>query len=289
MTLTWPDLATVVVSGMLLGALYGLMSYGLGLIYGVMKIVNLAHGAMLTLGAYGTLWLYTNYHIDPLLSIPLTAVGGFVIGVLLEISLVKRIRQAPPISSLLLLFGVCLVAKNVLYLSFGGDDQSILTSYTFERLDLGIPVGLTRFLVFGISLLCFGGLQYLLHHTYPGRAIRAVAQDSVAAALAGINVDRVSAMTFGLGSALAAIAGSLMALIYSFNPEFGGSFLLKSFCVVVLGGLESTIGILLGGFVLGLAESMSVVVLPASFQDLVSFVLLVAILVIRPPRTGQKP
>ena len=96
-------------------------------------------------------------------------------------------------------------------------------------------------------------------------------------------------MTFGLGSALAAVAGSLMALIYSFNPEFGGSFLLKSFCVVVLGGLESTTGILLGGFVLGLAESLSVVVLPASYQDLVSFVLLVTILVIRPPRTGEGP
>ncbi len=287
--MTWPDLATVVVTGVLLGALYGLMSYGLGLIYGVMKIVNLAHGAMLTLGAYGTLWLYTNYRIDPLLSIPLTAASGFVLGVLLETSLVKRIRQAPAISSLLLLFGVWLVVKNLLYLLFGGDDQSILTSYTFERLDLGIPVSLTRLLVFGISLLCFGGLQYLLHHTYPGGAIRAVAQDSDAAALAGINVDRVSAMTFGLGSALAAIAGSLMALIYSFNPEFGGSFLLKSFCVVVLGGLESTIGILLGGFVLGLAESLSVVVLPASYQDLVSFVLLVTILVIRPPRTGEKP
>jgi len=287
--MTWPDLATVVVTGVLLGALYGLMSYGLGLIYGVMKIVNLAHGAMLTLGAYGTLWLHTTYRIDPLLSIPLTAAGGFVIGVLLETSLVKRIRQAPAISSLLLLFGVSLVVKNVLYLLFGGDDQSILTSYTFERLELGIPVSLTRLLVFGISLLCFGGLQYLLHHTYPGRAIRAVAQDSAAAALAGINVDRVSAMTFGLGSALATIAGSLMALIYSFNPEFGGSFLLKSFCVVVLGGLESTIGILLGGFVLGLAESLSVVVLPASYQDLVSFVLLVTILVIRPPRTGEKP
>ncbi len=287
--MTWPDLATVVVTGVLLGALYGLMSYGLGLIYGVMKIVNLAHGAILTLGAYGTLWLYTNYRIDPLLSIPLTAAGGFVIGVLLETSLVKRIRQAPAISSLLLLFGVSLVVKNVLYLFFGGDDQSILTSYTFERLDLGIPVSLTRLLVFGISLVCFGGLQYLLHHTYPGGAIRAVAQDSAAAALAGINVDRVSAMTFGLGSALAAVAGSLMALIYSFNPEFGGSFLLKSFCVVVLGGLESTIGILLGGFVLGLAESLSVVVLPASFQDLVSFVLLVTILVIRPPRTGERP
>ncbi len=287
--MTWPDFATVVVTGVLLGALYGLMSYGLGLIYGVMKIVNLAHGAMLTLGAYGTLWLYTNYRIDPLLSIPLTAAGGFVIGVVLETSLVKRIRQAPAISSLLLLFGVWLVVKNVLYLLFGGDDQSILTSYTFERLELGIPVSLTRLLVFGISLLCFGGLQYLLHHTYPGAAIRAVAQDSAAAALAGINVDRVSAMTFGLGSALAAIAGSLMALIYSFNPEFGGSFLLKSFCVVVLGGLESTTGILLGGFVLGLAESLSVVVLPASFQDLVSFVLLVTILVIRPPRTGERP
>jgi branched-chain amino acid transport system permease protein len=284
---TWSDLATVLLSGVLLGALYGLMSYGLGLIYGVMKIVNLAHGAMLTMGAYGTLWLFTSYRVDPLLSIVFVAAGAFALGVILETGLVRRIRQGPAISSLLLLFGVWLVAKNALYLLFGGDDQSILTSYTFERVDLGIPVSLTRLIVFGISLICFGGLELLLHRSYPGRAIRAVSQDREAAALAGIDVDRVSALTFGLGSALAAVAGSLMALIYSFNPEFGGSFLLKSFCVVVLGGLESTVGILLGGFVLGLAESLSVTVLPASFQDLVSFVLLVTILVVRPPGSAR--
>ncbi len=286
--MTSSDLATVIVSGVLLGALYGLMSYGLGLIYGVMRIVNLAHGAMLTLGAYGTLWLFTNYRIDPLLSILLTAAGTFVLGVVLEIVLVRRIQHGPAITSLLLLFGVWLVVKNVLYLVFGGDDQSILTSYTFSRIQLGIPLSVTRVVVFGISLVCFGLLELLLHHTYPGRAIRAVSQDREAAALAGIDVDRVSALTFGLGSALAGMAGSLMALIYSFNPEFGGSFLLKSFCVVVLGGLESTVGILLGGLVLGLAESLSVVALPASFQDLVSFVLLVTILVVRPPGTAKE-
>ena len=281
--MTPSDLATILASGVLLGALYGLMSYGLGLIYGVMRIVNLAHGAMLTLGAYGTLWLFTTYRIDPLWSVFFTAAATFVLGVVVEIVLVRRIQQGPAISSLLLLFGVWLVVKNVLYLTFGGDDQSILTSYTFDRVQIGIPVSVTRLLVFVVSLICFGLLELLLHHTYPGRAIRAVSQDREAAALAGIDVDRTSALTFGLGSALAGAAGSLMALIYSFNPEFGGSFLLKSFCVVVLGGLESTVGILLGGFVLGIAESLSVVVLPASFQDLVSFVLLVTILVVRPP------
>ena len=121
--MTWSDLATVVASGVLLGALYGLMSYGLGLIYGVMKIVNLAHGAMLTVGAYGTLWLHTNYRIDPLLSIPLIAAGAFAIGALIEIGLVKKIREAPAIASLLLLFGVWLVVKNILYLVFGGDGR----------------------------------------------------------------------------------------------------------------------------------------------------------------------
>jgi branched-chain amino acid transport system permease protein len=285
--MTGSDLATVIVSGVLLGGLYGLMSYGLGLIYGVMRVVNLAHGAMLTLGAYGTLWLFESYRVDPLVSLVFTFAGTFVIGVVLETGLVRRIREGPAISSLLLLFGVWLVTKNVLYVLFGGNDQSILTAYTFTRIEMGIPLSLTRLVVFVVSLICFGLLELLLHHTHQGRAIRAVSQDREAAALAGIDVDRVSALAFGLGSGLAGLAGSLMALIYSFNPEFGGSFLLKSFCVVVLGGLESTVGILLGGFVLGLAESLSVMVLPASFQDLVSFVLLVVILVLRPPSASR--
>lgn len=276
------ELLSIALSGLLLGALYGLMSYGLGLIYGVMKIVNLAHGAILTLAAYGTFWLFSAFRLDPFLSLVITAPGGFLLGVAIEVFLVRRIRGSPAITSLLLLFGVWLVAKNALYLLFTGDDQSILTSYTFKRLELGIPVSFTRFVVFLVSLASFVALHFLLQHTSLGRAIRAVSQDREAAGLAGINAERISAFAFGLGSALAAMAGSLMALLYSFNPEFGGSFLLKSFCVVVLGGLESFAGIMAGGFVLGMAEALSVLALPASLQDLVSFALLVAVLALRP-------
>ncbi|MFQ5789664.1 MAG: branched-chain amino acid ABC transporter permease [Acidobacteriota bacterium] len=285
--MTASDLATVVASGLLLGALYGFMSYGLGLIYGVMKVVNLAHGAFLTLGAYGSFWLFSTFGVDPLLSILVTAPAGFFLGVSVEVFLVRKIRASPPIASLLLLFGVWLVVKNALYLLFTGNDRSVLTSYTFHKVNVGVSVSFTRLLVFAVSLVCFAALHVLLKRTRLGCAIRAVSQDREAAALAGIDVDRIWGFTFGLGSALATSAGSLMALVYSFNPEFGGSFLLKSFCVVVLGGMESALGILLGGFILGLTESLSVLVLPASLQDLLSFGLLVAVLVLRPASLQQ--
>lgn len=272
----------IVMNGIFLGALYATMSYGLGLIYGVMRIVNLAHAGLLTLSAYLTFWLFTAFKLDPLLSLFFIFPLFFLLGMAIQLGLVKRIAHGPPIASLLLLFGVWLVVKNVVYLVWEGNDRSVLTSYTFKTLKVVIPLSYPRFLVFLAAILASVLLYLLLHRTSLGRAIRALSQDREAASLVGINTEWVSALAFGLGSALAALAGSLMVLIYSINPEFGGSFLLKSFCVIVLGGMESIIGIFLGGMVLGLAEAMSVLFLRASFQELISFILLVVILVVRP-------
>ena len=175
-----------------------------------------------------------------------------------------------------------LIVRNVLYLIFGGADRSLLTSYSLESLAVGpLIMSIPRLIVSGFSLLGFVVLALLLKRTWAGLALRAVAQDREAAALSGVPVNRVWAIAFGIGSALAMSAGSLMSLFYSVTPEFGGRFLLKSFCVVVLGGLTNIGGILIAGIGLGIAEDLTAFYIHTGYRDVVSFLVLTAALVIR--------
>ena len=276
------DLLSILASGILVGTVYAYMAYGLGLIYGVLRVVNLAHGAFLTLGVYVTWWLNTTFGIDPLVSILITVPFGFALGAAVERTLVFRLRDSPPVTTLLLLFGVWLIVRNVLYLIFGGADRSLLTSYSLESLAVGpLIMSIPRLIVSGFSLLGFVVLALLLKRTWAGLALRAVAQDREAAALSGVPVNRVWAIAFGIGSALAMSAGSLMSLFYSVTPEFGGRFLLKSFCVVVLGGLTNIGGILIAGIGLGIAEDLTAFYIHTGYRDVVSFLVLTAALVMR--------
>ncbi len=276
------DLFSILASGILVGTVYAYMAYGLGLIYGVLRVVNLAHGAFLTLGVYVTWWLNTTFGIDPLVSILITVPLGFVLGATVERTLVFRLRDSPPVTTLLLLFGVWLIVRNLLYLIFGGADRALLTSYSLESVAVGpLTISISRLIVSGFSLLGFVVLALLLKRTWAGLALRAVAQDREAAALSGVPVNRVWAIAFGIGSALAMSAGSLMSLFYSVTPEFGARFLLKSFCVVVLGGLTNIGGILIAGIGLGIAEDLTAFYLHTGYRDVVSFLVLTAALVAR--------
>ncbi len=276
------DLFSILTSGILVGTVYAYMAYGLGLIYGVLRVVNLAHGAFLTLGVYGTWWLHTTWGMDPLVSLLITVPLGFLLGFTIERSLVFRLRDSPPVTTLLLLFGVWLIVRNVLYLIFGGADRSLLTSYSLESIAVGpLTLSVPRLIVSGFSLLGFVLLALLLKRTWAGLALRAVAQDREAASLSGIPVNRVWAIAFGIGSALAMSAGSLMSLFYSVTPEFGARFLLKSFCVVVLGGLTNIGGILIAGIGLGIAEDLTAFYFHTGYRDVVSFLVLTAALVLR--------
>lgn len=276
------DLLSVLASGILVGTVYAYMAYGLGLIYGVLRVVNLAHGAFLTLGVYLTWWLNTAFGIDPLLSILITVPVGFAVGATVERTLVFRLRDSPPVTTLLLLFGVWLIVRNALYLVFGGADRSLLTSYSLESIAVGpLTLSIPRLIVSVFSLLGFVALAVLLKRTWSGQALRAVAQDREASALSGIPVNRVWAIAFGIGSALAMSAGSLMSLFYSVTPEFGARFLLKSFCVVVLGGLTNIGGILIAGIGLGIAEDLTAFYVHTGYRDVVSFLVLTAALVMR--------
>lgn len=276
------ELLSVLASGVLVGTVYAYMAYGLGLIYGVLRVVNLAHGAFLTLGVYVTWWLHSSFGVDPLVSLAATVPIGFVLGAGVERTLVFRLRNSPPVTTLLLLFGVWLIVRNALYLVFGGADRSLLTSYSLESVALGpITVSIPRLIVAGFSLAGFLALALLLKRTWSGLALRAAAQDSEAASLSGIPVNRVWSTAFGIGSALAMSAGTLMSLFYSVTPEFGARFLLKSFCVVVLGGLTNIGGILLAGIGLGIAEDLTAFYVHTGYRDVVSFLVLTAALVLR--------
>ncbi|GAC1304487.1 MAG: branched-chain amino acid ABC transporter permease [Vulcanimicrobiaceae bacterium] len=259
------------------------MSYGLALIYGVLKIINLANAGVLMLGAYVTWWMWSALHVDPLLA-PLAIVPAFfLLGVVIERTLVRRVLGQDPIVSLLLLFGLWLVLQNLAYVIWTGDTRTIETPFIDSTLVLGaFQIAWPRIYVFVAGVLALVALQLFLTRTQLGRAIRAVAQDRDAAKLAGIDVDRVMGIAFGIGIALAGFAGSLLSLLFSFNPDFGRTLSLKSFCIIVLGGLDSFVGVAFGAIALSLAEAFGVRYMPASLQNLISFVVLVVVLVLFP-------
>ena len=282
------DLATVLVNALLAAGLYATMAYGLAVIYGVMRIINLAHAGIMMLGAYATLTLFEKFHVDPVLGLVVVGPLFYLFGVGLYKALGRRLRRsgaAPSMESLLLLFGVWLVLQNLAYYVWSGDTQSILTGYTLKSVSiLGVRVGAPSLLVFGASAASLLFLTLLLSRTYLGKAIRAVTQNREAALLSGVDADRISAMAFGLGTAFAGLAGGMLSTLFAFTPDFGRSFLLKAFCIIVLGGMESVAGVAVGALVLALIENGLAVwtTVPTSFQDAVTFTLLFVALVAFP-------
>ncbi len=282
------QLISVVANSLLAAGLYATMAYGLAVIYGVMRIINLAHAGLMMLGAYVTFTLFSRFSLDPFVGLVVVGPLFFLLGVLLYRAVGKRVARSgatPSMESLLLLFGVWLVLQNLAYMIWTGDTQSILTGYTMKSVHIaGLRMGVPSLLVFLASAASLIFLNVLLKRTYLGKAIRAVTQNRDAALLSGVNADRISAIAFGLGTAFAGIAGGMLSTLMAFTPDFGRSFLLKAFCIIVLGGMESITGVAIGALVLaalenGLAAYTSI---PTSFQDAVSFALFFIALVAFP-------
>jgi len=273
------DLLNLLIAALLLAGVYAVMSVGMTIIYGVMKIVNLAHAGFLMLGAYLVYELYT------LLGVFLAFPVFFFIGVAVHRILIRRVPTSdqPTLTSLLLLFGLWLVLQNLGYLVWGNADRAILTPRTLEVLEIG-PIGFptVRLVVFGVALGALGGLEFVLHKTWFGRAVRALMQNSDAGRIVGIPVERTARIAFGVGIAFSGAAGGLLAMLYSFSPDFGGPFLLRAFVIIVLGGLESFAGVAIGSLILALVETFSILALPASYQPAIAFSLLVVALVVLP-------
>jgi branched-chain amino acid transport system permease protein len=278
-------LLDMVLSAILLAGLYATMAYGLGLIYGVLRVVNLAHGGRIMGGAYLGWWLHEAYGLDPYLSLPIALIAAFALGVVLYQLLVRRLPRgsAGGPASLLLLFGVWLVLRNIAYLLFTGNDQSLRTAYSSRSLSiLGTHISINRLVVLGIAIVIAVAMHLMMTRTQIGRAIRAVAQNPESCTLVGIDVNRLYTLSFGIGSALAGVAGVLLATLFSFSPNSGSSELLKSFVVVVLGGLGSVYGVALAALIVATAEVFAILVLPAYLTTAVGFILLVGVLVLRP-------
>jgi branched-chain amino acid transport system permease protein len=279
------DLLNLLIAALLLAGVYAAMSVGMTIIYGVMKIVNLAHAGFLMLGAYFVYELYAAFGIDPLLGVLLAFPAFFFVGMAVHWILIRRIPTSdqPTLTSLLLLFGLWLVLQNLGYLIWGNADRAILTPRTLSVLQLG-PVSFptVRLVVFGAALASLGGLEFVLHKTWFGRGVRALMQNSDAGRIVGVNVERTARVAFGVGIAFAGAAGGLLAMLYSFSPDFGGPFLLRAFVIIVLGGLESFAGVAVGALILALVETFSILFLPASYQPAIAFSLLVVALIVLP-------
>jgi branched-chain amino acid transport system permease protein len=267
--------------GFLLGFVYGLAAMGLSLIWGVMSVINLAHGPVITVGMLTTYLLFVHFGVNPYLGMVVVAGVGMALGLLIYVTAVHRVISAPHLSSLLATFAVNMIILGIFNAVFGGDQNNI--TYSLGSLSVGfVNITYSRLLA-ALGAVAFTAFLYLfLYFTRPGKAIRAVANNREAAELMGIPSVQVLALTFGLGSLLAAVAGSLISTIFPFTIFSGGPYELKSFVICVLGGLGNPLGALLGGLILGLMEGVIPIWMPTSWVPVVEFALFVFVLVVRP-------
>lgn len=275
--------AQILVNGVLLGGLYAIMALGLALVWGVLNIVNLAHGAFIMLGAYLSWSLYTFLGIDPFVGLPVTAAVMFALGYALQRGLLNLLVRAPMFNTLLITFGLEVVLTYLAQMVFSADFRAINPSYAGASLTLGpVTLPVARLAAFGAALVLTVGLWLFLLHTRLGRAIRATAQNLVAARLYGVEPMRLYAVTFGLGMALAGMAGTLYGTVSQINPYIGSALTAKSFAIAIIGGLDNPLGVIVGGVLLGVIESLTTLYVGPTFADVASFGILVLVLIIRP-------
>jgi len=275
--------AQILVNGILLGGLYAVMALGLALVWGVLNIVNLAHGAFIMLGAYASWYLYNDLHIDPFLGLPLAALVMFVFGYALQRGLLNLVIRAPMFNTLLITFGLEVVLTYLAQIMFSADFRTINPPYAGNSLQWGpVVLPLVRLAAFGVAILLTVGMWLLLLHTRLGLAIRASAQNLTAARLYGVEPRHLYATTFGLGLALAGAAGGLYGTVSQVNPYIGTTLTAKSFAIAIIGGLDNPLGVLVGGLFLGVVESLAALYIGPTFSDVASFGILVLVLIVRP-------
>jgi branched-chain amino acid transport system permease protein len=275
--------AQIIVNGTLQGGLYAVMALGLALVWGVLNIVNLAHGAFIMLGAYASWYLYTYLHIDPFLGLPITAVVMFALGYALQRGLLNLIVRAPMFNTLLLTFGLEVVLTYMAQIVFSADFRTINPPYAGNSLVLGSVVfPVARLAAFGVAIVLTVGMWVFLLHTRLGRAIRATAQNLVAARLYGVEPRHLYAMTFALGIALAGASGTLYGTVSQINPYIGASLTAKSFAISIIGGLDNPLGVIVGGLFLGIVESLTTLYIGQTFANVASFGILALVLIVKP-------
>ncbi len=271
------------ISGILIGGVYALIGIGLTIIFGVMRVINFAHGDLLMIGMYLTYYLFTLLHIDPFVSIIISIPIMFLFGAFLQKVFINRALNALPQNQILLTIGMGLVMSNSIMLAFTSDYKILSTSYSSGSVTvLGISISEPLVYSFIITVAITAALYWFLYRTDTGQAIRATAQDREAAQLMGINVKRMSIIAFGIGTALAGTAGALISPTYYIFPQVGSVFTLKAFVITVLGGMGSIVGATLGGVLIGVAESVGGVYLGSGWKDVIVFVLFLLVLLFKP-------
>ena len=268
--------------GLLLGGIYAMVAVGLNLIFGVIRVVNFAHGELVMLGMYGAWMCTTVLHIDPYLSLLIVVPALFVFGLVIQRLIIQPL-QSESMMQMFATFALLTILQNSVLVLTRGEGHSVNTALSGMAVEIGdIRLTATRLVVLGSVTAIALGLHLFLGHTLTGKSIRAVTQDRQAARLMGINVERTFAVTFGIGAALAGLAGVLLAPIYTLSPGIGGNFIFAAFAVVVLGGLGSVAGAYFGGAIVGLVEAFAGYYIDPELKQAVWFLIFLAVLVFRP-------
>jgi branched-chain amino acid transport system permease protein len=276
-------LVPAILNGLMTGAIYALVALGLTLIYGVLHIINFAHGALLTAAMFAAFFAYTLLGLDPYLAVFLLAPLFFAAGYVLQRFLIGPAAHGEDRNFLLVTLGLAIVIENALLYFFRADTRTINLPYAFDVIELGPAfIAVPRVIALGAVIAVAAALWAIMQFTDTGKAIRAVAKEKLGAQLCGINVAHVYAVTFGLGTACVAVAACLLIPTYYVNPTAGEAFVLIAFTVVVLGGMGSVAGALIGGLFVGVVESLSSVLLGESLGQIGIFALFIVTLLVRP-------
>jgi len=273
----------VAVAGILTGLVYGLMALGLSVIFGVVRVVNFAHGEMMSIAMFLTIVLFTALHLDPLVMLVPVAAVLFVFGYALQVGLINPFIGRPEHSQFLLLVAIGLIIVNVLLIVFGPDARTVQTSYAFDSFQIGALIIDATKLYAGTAAIVVAALLFAFFRFAPlGKAIRACADNYVGALVVGLDVKRLYALTFGIGAACVGAAGVMMTLIVDVTPMIGPAYTLLAFVIVITGGLGSMAGALLGGLLIGVTEALAGLLFTPSAKSMFAFAILVVVLLFRP-------
>ena len=278
------DLALqIVTSGLLTGGIYALLAVGLTLIFGVLRVVNFAHGEFMMLGMYGAYWMWALWDVDPYLSVFAVVPAIFALGLLVDRLIIRRTIGAPEVTVVFATLGLSIFLQNAALTVWSADTRSVTTGYTGTAFSIGeVRASVPLVVSFAVALLLAFALWAFLNNTRFGKAIQAVAQNRDAAALMGINVQRVYMMTYAIAVAGAGAMGAIAAPVFSVVPRVGLSFVITAFVIVVLGGLGSVVGAVVAALLIGMVQSVVGFMIGAAWAEIAYFVVFMAVLALRP-------
>ncbi|MFC3676305.1 branched-chain amino acid ABC transporter permease [Ferrovibrio xuzhouensis] len=276
-------IANVAVQGVLTGLVYGLMALGLSVIFGVVRVVNFAHGEMMTMASYAAIVAFTAWNIDPLVAMIPIAILMFAVGYMMQALLINPFINRPEHSQFILLAAVAIIMVNGLLMIFGPDSRNVLVDYALDSIQIGpLLVDKVRVITAVVALLITTGLFAFFRLSHTGKAIRACADNHLGALVIGLNVKHLYALTFGIGAACVGAAGAMVTLLIDTTPVIGPSFTLQAFVIVIIGGLGSMPGALLGGVLIGLTEALAGLFFDPSAKTMFGVAILILVLLFRP-------